>query len=136
VPWPSDPMMEEMVTNLDAEWVWHFRADLAGIPAGFAQCFDTAKVPQGAWNRQQPGTLGVDYFLGRTAVLGQGYGSRLLMEVVAYMTARWHPRRIIATPDRHNVRSVRAAPTCSFILDEETGLFVKEVHEAASPDAF
>jgi len=128
--------LEEIVTDLEAEWVWHFRADLAGNPTGFAQCYDTAKAPQRAWSTQQPGTLGVDYFLGRTSVLGQGYGSRLLMEFVAYMTAQWHPRRVIADPDGHNVRSVRAAQTCGFILDEETGLFVKEVREAASPDAF
>ena len=42
-----------------------------------------AKVPQEAWSTQPPGTLGIDDFLGRTLVLGQVYGTRLVMEFVA-----------------------------------------------------
>ncbi len=133
--WLGDPdeWLEEITTNLHVDWVWHFRADLAGIPTGFVQCYDTRKAPHGAWSTQPPGTLGVDYFLGRSEVLGQGHGTQLLREFVAYVTAQWHPRRLIADPDPHNGRSVRAAQTCGFLWDEETGLLVKEVHSLVSP---
>lgn len=75
-------------------------------------------------------------FLGSDVGLGQGYGTQLLTEFVVYIKAQWQPRRIIADPAHHSVRSVRVAHTCGFILDEETGLYVKEVHEAAPSDAF
>jgi aminoglycoside 6'-N-acetyltransferase len=56
----SDEWLEEIAVNLDADWVRHFRADWAGIPTGFVQCYDTTKAPQGVWSTQPPGTLGVD----------------------------------------------------------------------------
>jgi aminoglycoside 6'-N-acetyltransferase len=134
--WLGDPdeWLDEITANLGAEWVWHFRADLAGIPTGFVQCYDTSRAPRGSWSTQPRGTLGVGYFLGRPEVLGQGYGTQLLREFVATVTARWRPRRLVADPDLRNERSVRAARSCGFLLDGEAGLFVKEVHGLAPPD--
>lgn len=132
--WFGDPdeWMGEIAANLDADWVWYFRADLAGVPTGFVQCYDTSRAPPGEWSTQPPGTVGVDYVVGRPEVLGQGYGTQLLQEFVAYVTAQWRPRRIIADPDPDNGPSVRVAQRCGFQWDEDTGLMVKEVHPPLS----
>ncbi len=127
--WFGDPdeWMEEIPGNLESDWVWQFRADLAGIPTGFVQCYDTARAPRGAWSGQRSGTLGLDFCIGRAEALGLGHGTRLLREFVAYVTARWRPRRLITDPDPKNERSVRVVAACGFHRDAATGLFIKDV---------
>jgi hypothetical protein len=109
--------------------VWHFRADLAGIPTGFAQCYDTAKAPQGP-EYTTPRTLGVDYFWGRTSVLGQGYGTQLLTEFVAYIKAQWQPWRIIADPPT-TACGRYVQPHVWLYLGRGDWALCEEVHEAA-----
>jgi aminoglycoside 6'-N-acetyltransferase len=127
--WFGEPAewLAEIAANLHADWVGYFRADLDGRPAGFAQCYDTSRAPPGEWSSQPPGTLGLDFLLGRPELLGQGHGTRLLREFIAHVIALRHPRRLITDPDPRNERSVRVAQACGFLWDDVTGLLVKDV---------
>jgi len=35
-----DDWMNEISSNLDSNWIWHFRADLSSKPVGFVQYYD------------------------------------------------------------------------------------------------
>lgn len=124
--------MKEISANLESNWVWHFRADLNSETAGFVQCYDTSKAPEGPWSSQPPATLGIDFFLGESSLLGKGNGVKLLNDFVEFIEMRFSPKRLIVDPDIENTKSQQTIERCGFELDEESGLFVKELKRASN----
>ncbi|MBC8258099.1 MAG: GNAT family N-acetyltransferase [SAR324 cluster bacterium] len=121
--------VKEISENLHSDWVWQFRADLNSTPAGFVQCYDTAKAPQGSWSTQPPGTLGIDFFLGEPSLLGNGNGVKLVNDFVEYLECSFNPRRIIADPEMENTRSQNTLKSCGFQADHNSDLFIKDFRE-------
>jgi len=119
--------LDEISTNLDSDWVWHFRADLYSKPVGFAQCYDTSKSPQGPWSSQPPATLGIDYFLGETSLLGKGNGKKLVNDFIEFIKMHFRTKRLIVDPDEENIRSNLIIKKCGFQFDRESGLFINEL---------
>lgn len=123
--------MKEISANLESNWVWHFRADLNLKPAGFVQCYDTYRAPEGPWSSQPPATFGIDFFLGESSLLGKGNGVKLVNEFVQFVKMRFNPKRLIVDPDIENKTSQRTIKRYGFKLEEESGLFVKELKKAS-----
>lgn len=127
-PWFGEPRvwLDEIQETLSENWIRHFIAMLPDGPAGFAQHYDCASAPAGPWSGEPPGTLGIDYLLGRAELLGKGLGTRLLEEFFCHIRAALGPRRVIADPTAENIRSLRALAANGFLLDPATGLYVRE----------
>lgn len=119
--------MKEISENLESDWVWHFRADLNSEPAGFAQCYDTSRAPEGPWSSQPTGTLGIDFFLGESLLLGKGNGVKFVNDLVEFLKAGFNAKRIVADPDRENVISKRMLKNCGFEYEKTAGLFIQEL---------
>ena len=104
----------------------HWIAELDGEPFAFAQCYRTDLAPPGPWSGEPPGTLGIDFCLGRAEDLGRGLGSALLRAFVRHLLDRLAPARIVADPDLENVASCRALEAAGFVLDEASGIWALE----------
>lgn len=132
--WFSDEneWMKEIAANLDSNWIWYFRADLNLKPAGFVQCYDTSRAPEGPWSSQPPDTLGIDFFLGESSLLGKGNGVKLVNDFVEFIEIRFSPKRLIVDPEIENIKSQRTIKRCGFELEQESGLFVKEFNRASN----
>ena len=121
-----DDWMNEISSNPDSDWIWHFRADLSSKPVGFVQYYDILKAPKGPWSSQPPGTVGIDFLIGSQDQLGKGYGILLVNDFVEFLIDRAKPKRIIADPVKENIASLRTLKRCGFTFDKESDLFFKE----------
>lgn len=127
-PWFGEPQvwLDEIRETLSESWITRCIALLPNGPAGFAQHYDCARAPAGPWSGEPPGTLGIDYMLGRAELLGKGLGARLIGDFLANIEADLGPRRIIADPTAKNLRSIRALAANGFFFDLATGLSIRE----------
>ncbi|MDP2849040.1 MAG: GNAT family N-acetyltransferase [Humidesulfovibrio sp.] len=125
--WFGDPdeWLGEIRETFAADWVEHFFVLLPDGPAGFVQRYDCRLAPSGPWSAEPPGTIGIDYLLGRPELIGKGLGTRLIRSHVAHIQHDLGPRRIIADPDAANAASIGALAANGFALDSGTGLYVR-----------
>ncbi|GMW03470.1 MAG: hypothetical protein AMXMBFR84_46040 [Candidatus Hydrogenedentota bacterium] len=117
--------LTEIASNLHSDWIWHFRVDANGTPIGFVQYYDVAKAPPGPWSHQPPHTYGIDFLVGSTEALRQGYGKAMLTSLYETIQQRHGPCRVVADPDEENVASIRALRSAGFHRDFATGLCIR-----------
>ncbi|RRD48012.1 GNAT family N-acetyltransferase [Tessaracoccus sp. OH4464_COT-324] len=88
--------------------------EIEGRDAGYAQLYriedvgDTVPAP--------PGYVAMDFCIGEPDLLGQGYGTALLRELVSM--ARWvwpQAQGVLACPDHRNAASIRALRSAGFV---------------------
>ncbi len=132
--WFGEPTewLAEIAANLEAPWVTYARVECDAAPLGFAQAYRTELAPPGVWSREPPGTLGLDFLLGRPQDLGRGLGHALVAQWSAWCEGRLGARRLVADPDAGNEPSVRVLRACGFVPDARTGLWVREVRVLAA----
>ena len=118
----TNEWINEIFPNLISDWVWYFRAELDSKPVGFAQYYNTSKAPKGPWSSQPTGTIGIDFFIGNPSFLGKGYGILLVKNFVEFVINNVNPKRIIADPDKENIKSQHILKKCGFRLEKKTGL--------------
>lgn len=123
--WPWDGLMEsELTRGLEAPWMRYFLLTLDDEPFGFLQVYDIWREhacaddyedaeATGPYDDQPEGTLGIDQFIGREDMLGQGHGSAAIRLVVDDLLAGGAPR-VITDPDPANPRAVRAYEKAGF----------------------
>ena len=128
--WPWDGSMPgELERGLTAPWMRYFLLTLDGEPFMFLQAYDIWKehacaathadaAADGPYDDQPPGTLGVDQFIGRADLLGQGHGSAAIRRLVDHLLAEGAPR-VVTDPDPDNPRAVRAYEKAGFRRLEE-----------------
>ena len=59
-------------------------------------------------------TFGLDFFIGDTALWGQGLGTQLIALAVNYLVVEKHAKRVVSDPRVDNPRSVRALEKARF----------------------
>lgn len=84
-------------------------------PIGFIQCYEACRIGGGWWEDTEPGVFGIDQFIGDPALIGQGIGSKVILEFVRVLAERPAVRAIIADPDPTNERAIRAYERVGFI---------------------
>ncbi len=124
----TNEWINEIFSNMISDWVWYFQAELDSIPVGFTQYYNTSKAPKGSWSSQQAGTIGIDFFIGNPSFLGKGYGILLVNNFVEFVIKNANPKRIIADPDKDNIKSQHILKRCGFRLEKKTGLYLKNVN--------
>jgi len=123
--WPwNELMQDELTRGLQAPWMRYFILTLDGAPFGFLQVYDIWKEhacaadhedasASGPYDDQPPGTVGIDQFIGREELLGQGHGSAAIRLVVDHLLATGTPR-VVTDPDPANPRAIRAYAKAGF----------------------
>ena len=121
----TNEWINEISSNLISDWVCYFRAELDSIPIGFTQYYNTSKAPKGPWSSQPAGTIGIDFFIGNPSFLGKGHGILLVNNFVEFVINNVNSKRIIADPDKDNIKSQHILKKCGFRLEKKTGLYIK-----------
>ncbi len=107
--WWGDPErglrnIEEHLTSLSVE---PFVIVLDHEPIGYMQSYDPHKEADHPYQDQPVGTLGIDQFIGKPDLIGQGHGPRLIDAFVRQLFARGAPR-VVIDPDPANAAAIRA----------------------------
>jgi RimJ/RimL family protein N-acetyltransferase len=77
---------------------------------GFIQCYRVADHPAHERRLGVAGAIGIDYFIGEPALIGQGVGTRMIGEFVRTIVRRRYPEaaHVVADPEVANAASCRA----------------------------
>jgi RimJ/RimL family protein N-acetyltransferase len=85
-------------------------------PIGFAQWYWATKIGNGWWSQiSDPGTVGIDFFLADFSMLGKGYGTEMIAQLVEALFANPEITTLISDPPPDNTRSIRALERNGFI---------------------
>jgi RimJ/RimL family protein N-acetyltransferase len=116
--WDGPQSFEEVVQkyskSISSKYVFPFIVLADGKPVGFIQSYRADLVGGGWWVNEEPGTWGVDQFIGEDQLIGQGYGSMFLREFTDQLLIRSDVKRVISDPDPKNLRAIRCYEKAGF----------------------
>lgn len=135
--WYHDPeswIKEAEQRNETFCWIHHFIVMCQDKPIGFCQyyaCQDSEEAWQGY--TALGGTYSIDYFIGETDYLRQGYGKAIIYELMNQISRYPDAKRVVVEPEPENHASCGVLLACGFSFEETTGIYIKTiVKEAAS----
>jgi aminoglycoside 6'-N-acetyltransferase len=106
-------------------------------PIGYVQAYDPFAEEGHPYRDQPAGTLGIDQFIGKPELLGQGHGPRFIARFMQ-ICFKAGARRIVTDPDPTNARAIRAYAKAGFapIGERETawGRVLLMAHECKEPN--
>ncbi|HEY9758324.1 MAG TPA: GNAT family N-acetyltransferase [Oculatellaceae cyanobacterium] len=92
-----------------------FLASLNGSPIGFIQSYWATQCGDGWWEQERdPGTVGIDFFIGHRDKLGQGVGTKMIRQFADTLFANPAVTKIISDPAPDNLRSIRCLEKAGF----------------------
>ena len=91
----------------ELDWREHLVAEVDGTPIGFLQIIDPAREETRYWGNVPSGLRAIDIWIGESACLGKGYGTRLMREAIGRCFADPSVRAILIDPLAGNVRAQR-----------------------------
>lgn len=98
---------------------------VASEPVGYVQRYWTAQSSDGWWEDQRdPGTVGIDFFIGEANRIGQGLGTQIISACVDMLMSDPRVTKVISDPSPLNPRSIRCLEKAGF----------KNVGEIVTPD--
>lgn len=84
-------------------------------PIGYVQSYWTSRCRSGWWeDEKDPGTIGIDYFIGQVQRLDQGIGTEMIKQFAQMLFCNSEVTRIISDPNPNNPRSVRCLEKAGF----------------------
>jgi RimJ/RimL family protein N-acetyltransferase len=119
--WLEPPTVE----HVDAEYGGCTRGDmrtrvyvawLDGRPVGVIQSYIVDDYPEHLAIIHGSEEVGIDYFIGNTDYIGQGYGHKMISSFIDTIVRRQYPRAIavVADPDVANIASIRSLARAGF----------------------
>lgn len=113
--WWGDPreQLGEIREALDSEATEPMIVEHAGRAFAYVQAYDPHLEDGHPYQDQPTGTLGIDFFIGEPAMLGQGHGAGLLADLAAILFEEGTPR-LVADPDPGNAVAIRTYRKAGF----------------------
>jgi len=113
--WWGEPEIQfaRIRENLDSISTEMLIAEVSGHAAGFVQVYDPHLEDDHPYRDYPTGTLGIDCFLGDANMLGRGFGSGMLRELLA-MLFEEGAACVISDPAPANENAVRAFAAAGF----------------------
>ncbi len=117
--WDNATTLSEVETkyraHLESTSVFPFVVELNGKPIGFIQSYNANTVGDGWWEKEPPGTWGVDQYLGEESLLGKGVGSQFIRIFTDDLLNKSQVKRVITDPAPDNKRAIRAYEKAGFV---------------------
>lgn len=113
-PQSFEEVVQKYSKSISSKYVFPFIVLADGKPVGFIQSYRADLVGGGWWVNEEPGTWGVDQFIGEDQLIGQGYGSMFLREFTDQLLIRSDVKRVISDPDPKNLRAIRCYEKAGF----------------------
>lgn len=129
--WYHDPLdwIEEVEKQDQAfRWLHHFIVEQDGVPIGFCQyyaCKDSEELWEGY--TALGGSYSIDYLIGDPAYLRKGIGKQVVADLLRKIALHRDAKRIVVQPEPENEASCGLLRSCGFVLDADTGIYVKAV---------
>lgn len=107
-PWytePEDWLYEAAHHKNEFSWIKHFIVLADGVPIGFCQYYDcyAANDFEEWYSIEEPHRIfSIDYLIGETAYLGQGYGKRIVQLLTDWIRQKEQAVCIIVQPEAEN----------------------------------
>jgi len=124
----DDWLSELQNENKAYSFIEHFIAEVQGIPIGFGQYADV-KLAAAIGGVDIAGEIGecygIDYFIGETKYLRQGYGKELVELLIGEVSRKEGAKRVIADPDAENLISIQLLLSLGFSYVESEGIYEK-----------
>jgi RimJ/RimL family protein N-acetyltransferase len=116
----DEKLKYKYLVDLPRRSVWPFVILRENEPIGFIQYYEAAKVGEGWWENEDPGTFGIDLMIGRPELVGKNLGATIIREFIAFVQQREpSAKSIIIDPDPKNTRAVRAFAKAGFHSEGE-----------------
>ena len=127
--WYHDPL--DWIHEVEARdaafcWIHHFIVELEGTPIGFCQYY-ACKDSDEPWEGYTAlgGSYSLDYMIGEAHCLSKGYGKLIVSALTDRIARHADAKRIVVQPEPENKASCNLLLSCGFLLDAETGVYVK-----------
>lgn len=107
-------------------WIHHFIVEQEGKPIGFCQyyaCQDSDELWEGYTD--MGGSYSIDYLIGESELLRKGLGKELVADLLNKIALHDDAKRVVVEPEPENKASCVLLLSCGFVLDTETGIYVK-----------
>ena len=101
-------LREKYVNKLKNRGVASFIIELDQEPIGYIQYYEACRIGGGWWPEAQPGTFGIDQFIGVPKKVGKGLGPKIIFTFIDMVCKKEVVREIIADPDSKNIRAIKA----------------------------
>ncbi|HKX38722.1 MAG TPA: GNAT family N-acetyltransferase [Burkholderiales bacterium] len=103
----TDDWEWESELGRELDWREQLIAERDGKPIGFVQIIDPAQEETRYWGSVPAGLRAIDIWIGEEAVLGKGYGTRMMREAIGRCFADPSVRAILIDPLASNERAQR-----------------------------
>lgn len=84
-------------------------------PIGYVQSYEAEKAGQGWWADAEPGTFGIDLFIGDNKMIGKGIGTRIVKEFITKISREFDVKKIIIDPSPENAKMIHICEKIGFI---------------------
>jgi RimJ/RimL family protein N-acetyltransferase len=105
--------------DLETRGVSAYVIKIGGRLVGYIQAYEAQKVGGGWWPDAQPGTYGIDQFIGLPDFINQGWGTKIIQEFVRKLYSEHNVTEIITDPEIKNARAIRCYEKVGFVRVRE-----------------
>lgn len=120
--WHEPPTVDHVAKEYGACTDGDFRTRvyivrLGRTPIGMIQCYLTDSWPNDTKDWDAPNSVGIDYLIGRSDLIGQGIGTAMIRAFETSVIRPLYPSatQIISDPETANLSSVRALAKAGFV---------------------
>lgn len=113
-PTSETELRDKYLRQLKARDVRSYIIYLGSEPIGYIQEYEACLLSGGWWPDAQPGTFGMDQFIGRPDLINKGIGTRVIRFFTEVLFTNPDVLEIIADPSPKNERAIRAYEKAGF----------------------
>lgn len=113
-PQDEEEFRKKFLHELQERNVRSYIIDFDDQPVGYIQDYEASQVGGGWWPDAEPGTFGIDQFIGDPNFVNKGLGTKMIQAFVQRLFQNPSVIEIIADPDPKNGRAVRVYEKVGF----------------------
>lgn len=83
-------------------------------PIGYIQSYQATKSGNGWWADAEPGTYGIDLFIGIEQMIGKGIGTQIMKEFIRKLCQNSDVKKVIVDPTPENSRMIHICEKIGF----------------------
>lgn len=108
-------LRKKYLNDLEARGVAAYVIKIDDRLIGYIQSYEAQKVGGGLWPDAQPGTYGIDQFIGEPDFINQGWGTKIIQEFVNRLYLKHKVTEVITDPELKNARAIRCYEKIGFV---------------------
>lgn len=111
----EEKFREKFLNKLQDRGVSPFIIYIGRKPVGYIQSYEAKKVGGGWWPNAEPGTFGIDQFIGEPDFINRSWGTKIINQFVEDLFQSESVKEIITDPEPKNTRAIRCYEKVGFV---------------------